>query len=132
MLLQKYFSINHVASFSYSCKTRMKNFYHTLFFIVFFPLLVGAQAYQPLRISETIKLDGKLDEVAWQQALVENDFMQEDPAAGAAPSEKAKARICGATNFFSVFAYLITSPKNSFASTWNATIPFILMKCFYD
>ncbi|MCX6274468.1 MAG: DUF5916 domain-containing protein [Bacteroidetes bacterium] len=62
-------------------------------FTFFIPLLVFPQAYQPLRITETIKLDGKLDEQSWQQAQVENDFMQEDPAAGAAPSEKTEVKI---------------------------------------
>ena len=59
----------------------------------FIPLILSAQAYKPLRIPENIKLDGKLDESAWQLAWVENDFMQEDPSAGAIPSEKTEVRI---------------------------------------
>jgi hypothetical protein len=59
----------------------------------FIPVLLSAQAYQPLRISEPINLDGKLSEPSWQRAQVENDFMQEDPAAGAVPTEKTEVRI---------------------------------------
>ncbi len=59
----------------------------------FFPVLLFSQAYQPLRVAETIKLDGKLDEPSWQLAQVENDFMQEDPTAGAIPTEKTEVRI---------------------------------------
>jgi hypothetical protein len=61
--------------------------------IFLFPVLVSAQTYYPLRISENVKLDGKLDEALWQQAPAENDFMQEDPSAGAIPSEKTEVRI---------------------------------------
>ncbi len=57
------------------------------------PLLVFGQAYKPLRIAENIKLDGKLDEAFWEQAQVENDFMQEDPSAGAEPTEPTEIRI---------------------------------------
>ncbi len=51
------------------------------------------QAYKPLRINEKMILDGKLNEPAWKEAAVEDDFMQYDPAAGAAPSEKTEVRI---------------------------------------
>ena len=64
-----------------------------LLFQILTPVFVVAQAYQPLRITETIRLDGKLDELAWQQADVVDDFMQEDPSAGAEPTEKTEARI---------------------------------------
>lgn len=70
----------------------MKGFYLILL-ACFIPLLVFSQAYQPLRITEIIKLDGKLDEPAWLQAQVEDDFMQEDPSAGASASEKTEVRI---------------------------------------
>ena len=65
-----------------------------LFFqAIFFPVLLNAQAYHPLRITETIKLDGKLDEASWNIAPAESDFMQEDPSAGAIPSEQTEIRI---------------------------------------
>jgi hypothetical protein len=49
--------------------------------------------YHPLRIHNNITLDGKLSEPEWQQAEVENDFMQYDPTAGAEPTEKTEARL---------------------------------------
>ena len=51
------------------------------------------QPYKPLRINEKIILDGKLNEAAWKEAVVEDDFMQYDPSAGAAPSEKSEIQI---------------------------------------
>ncbi|HYK44292.1 MAG TPA: DUF5916 domain-containing protein [Parafilimonas sp.] len=51
------------------------------------------QPYKPLRITEKIILDGQLDEPAWREAPLEDDFMQYDPSAGAAPSEKTEVRI---------------------------------------
>ncbi|MEO8086269.1 MAG: DUF5916 domain-containing protein [Bacteroidota bacterium] len=65
----------------------------SILLIFFIPALLCGQAYQPLRIAESIKLDGKLDEISWRQAMVENDFMQEGPSAGAVPSEKTEVRI---------------------------------------
>ncbi|HXL54688.1 MAG TPA: DUF5916 domain-containing protein, partial [Chitinophagaceae bacterium] len=57
------------------------------------PHLFAQQPYKPLRINEKIILDGKLNEPAWKEAAVEDDFMQYDPSAGAAPSEKSEVRI---------------------------------------
>ncbi|MBA3647224.1 MAG: carbohydrate binding family 9 domain-containing protein [Chitinophagales bacterium] len=51
------------------------------------------QPYHPLRITNAITLDGKLDDPAWNRADVENDFMQTDPNPGADPSEKTEMRI---------------------------------------
>ena len=56
-------------------------------------LHLSAQLYQPLRTNEKIILDGKLNEPVWKQAPVEDDFMQYDPSAGAAPSEKSEVRM---------------------------------------
>src|SRR5689334_13374918 len=71
----------------------MKGGFILILITCFISVLGFSQAYQPLRITETIKLDGKLDEPSWKQAQVEDDFMQEDPAAGAAPTEKTEVRI---------------------------------------
>jgi len=49
--------------------------------------------YRPLRITDAITLDGKLDEAAWQQAPVMKDFMQTDPNPGDTATEKTEARI---------------------------------------
>jgi hypothetical protein len=73
---------------------------HTKIFLLFclvillIPLhLLAQQPYKPLRINEKIMLDGKLNEFVWKEAAVEDDFMQYDPSAGAAPSEKTEVRI---------------------------------------
>ena len=57
------------------------------------PSLAQHDPYYPVRIMETITLDGKLNEPAWQLAPVEDDFMQTDPNPGALPTEKTEVRI---------------------------------------
>jgi len=62
--------------------------------ILLMPLhLFAQQPYKPLRTNEKIMLDGKLNEPAWKEAGVEDNFIQYDPSAGAAPSEKTEVRI---------------------------------------
>ena len=56
-------------------------------------MIAQQSPYKPLRISEKIILDGKLNEPAWKNAQKENDFMQYDPTAGASPTEKTEVRI---------------------------------------
>src|SRR5689334_18552234 len=73
-----------------------------LFIFFFFPLTVFSQAYQPSRISENLKLDGRMDEASWLQAPVETDLMQEDPSAGATPPERTEVRILYNDEFLSV------------------------------
>ena len=73
---------------------------HTKLFLLFDVLIfislhlyAQQQPYKPLRIKEKMVLDGKLNEHAWKDAEVESDFMQYDPSAGAAPTEKSELRI---------------------------------------
>jgi hypothetical protein len=47
---------------------------------------------QPLRITETIVIDGRLDEPAWARAQVGRDFYQQDPDEGALSSEPSEVR----------------------------------------
>jgi len=63
------------------------------FFSFCIPFILCAQTYHPLRVTEVMKQDGRLDEPAWSAATVEDDFMEEDPAAGAVPSFRTEARI---------------------------------------
>lgn len=45
------------------------------------------------RVSETIKIDGRLDEPAWEQAEAAADFRQEEPNEGQAATERTEVRI---------------------------------------
>src|SRR6187431_2249204 len=55
---------------------------------------VGQEArYRPLRISEPISLDGRLDEDGWKKSAMVDSFMQYDPVSGASPSERTEVRI---------------------------------------
>jgi hypothetical protein len=45
-----------------------------------------------LRAAEGIRLDGRLDEQAWQGAPAITDFVQKEPTEGAAPSERTDVR----------------------------------------
>ena len=46
-----------------------------------------------LRVSEAIKIDGRLDEPAWSQAEAATDFRQEEPDEGQPASERTEIRI---------------------------------------
>jgi len=49
--------------------------------------------YRPLRISESITIDGKLAEPAWQLTPMESDFMQTDPYPGDSATLKTEVRV---------------------------------------
>jgi len=53
----------------------------------------GAHRIRILRISDPIKIDGRLDEPAWSQAEAATDFRQEGPTEGAPASEKTEVRV---------------------------------------
>ena len=52
----------------------------------------ASKRLQPLRITETIVIDGRLTEPAWALADVGRDFYQQDPDAGALSSEPSEIR----------------------------------------
>lgn len=45
------------------------------------------------RVTDHIKIDGILDELAWEDAQVANDFYQYEPYNGSFPSEKSAVKI---------------------------------------
>lgn len=57
--------------------------------------------------SERIRIDGKLDEPAWQLAVPISNFTQVDPKEGAAPTEKAEVRVLVDVNalYFGITCY---------------------------
>ncbi len=46
-----------------------------------------------IKISETIKIDGRLDEAAWAEALPATDLRQQEPIEGSSASEKTEVRV---------------------------------------
>ena len=46
-----------------------------------------------IRISEPIKIDGRLDEPEWAEAIAATDFRQQEPNEGTPASEKTEARV---------------------------------------
>ena len=53
----------------------------------------GSHRIRILRLTEPIKIDGRLDEPAWSQAEPATDFRQESPTEGAPASEKTEVRV---------------------------------------
>jgi len=45
------------------------------------------------RTDEAIKIDGRLDEPAWETAEVIRDFRQQEPFEGSPPTEKTECRL---------------------------------------
>src|SRR5262249_49345589 len=52
-----------------------------------------AHRIHAVRISDPIKIDGRLDESAWSQAEAATEFRQESPTEGAPPSEPTEVRV---------------------------------------
>ena len=61
---------------------------------------------QPMKISERITIDGRIDEPAWAQAAVASGFIQNEPREGAPASEQTEIRILYDQDnlYFAVFA----------------------------
>src|SRR6266545_5455692 len=53
----------------------------------------GRRRIQARRVSDTIKIDGLLDEPAWALGQPATDFLQEWPTEGAAASERTEVRV---------------------------------------
>lgn len=53
----------------------------------------AAPRLRALRVSETIKIDGRLDEPAWARAETATDFRQEEPNEGQPATERTEVRI---------------------------------------
>src|SRR5215211_1750697 len=53
----------------------------------------GTKRIRAVRVSETIKLDGRLDEGAWLQAEAARGFKQEEPNEGEPASERTEVRV---------------------------------------
>ena len=53
----------------------------------------GNRRIRVLHISEPIKIDGRLDEPAWSQAVAATDFRQREPNEGELASEKTEVRL---------------------------------------
>jgi len=53
----------------------------------------GPRRIHAIRITETIKIDGLLDELAWSLAQPATDFLQERPIEGAPSTERTEVRV---------------------------------------
>ncbi|MGH9931310.1 MAG: hypothetical protein ACREA9_19050, partial [Pyrinomonadaceae bacterium] len=51
-----------------------------------------ARRIRALRITEPIKIDGRLDEAAWSQADTAKDFRQQEPVEGTLATEETEVR----------------------------------------
>ncbi len=86
-----------------------------------FALLIGAlgevhvlaqtekRKVETVRVSNSIVVDGKLDEIEWQNVREASDFIQHEPYNGAAPSEKTSVRILYDDNAIYIGARLYDS-----------------------
>jgi Domain of unknown function (DUF5916)/Carbohydrate family 9 binding domain-like len=53
----------------------------------------GTPRIQVLRVTEPIKIDGKLDEEVWSQAEIAGEFRQQEPNEGTPATEKTEVRV---------------------------------------
>src|SRR5215204_2906733 len=54
---------------------------------------LGTRSIRIRRVTEPIKIDGRLDEPAWSEADVAADFRQQEPNEGTPASEKTEVRV---------------------------------------
>ncbi len=71
-----------------------------LWYSIFLLLPLWAPAQTPeirsteaVRVTETIKIDGKLDEEVWKTAPIASNFTQHEPNPGGKPSQKTEVQI---------------------------------------
>lgn len=64
-----------------------------VFTVIMCSFLQAQSPYMPYRTEKDITLDGVVEEAEWFLTPVENDFMQEGPDPGAAPTERTEVRI---------------------------------------
>jgi len=58
------------------------------------PVIVGRKQAAAVRVDEgSVRIDGVLDDQAWDQAVAITDFIQKEPNEGAAPTEDMEVRI---------------------------------------
>ena len=58
------------------------------------PVIVGRKQATAVRVAEgAVRIDGRLDDQAWDQALPITDFIQKEPNEGAASSEQMEVRV---------------------------------------
>src|SRR5512136_2900404 len=57
------------------------------------PALLSGQEFKAVRVEQGPRIDGRLDDPAWQAAQVIDGFRMVEPRPGEAPSERTEARI---------------------------------------
>ncbi|MFK5879587.1 MAG: DUF5916 domain-containing protein [Flavobacteriaceae bacterium] len=120
---------------------------HSIFFIVsfFFISNLFGQHSNPTTINayycnEDIKLDGKLDEACWQNAIPIENFTQREQSEGTAPTEKTKIAVVYTKEkiYFGVWCYdnnpdKISAQKMSRDFSWGSDDNIeIMMSTFND
>src|SRR5512136_93405 len=57
------------------------------------PALLSGQEFKAVRVEQGPRIDGRLDDPAWQAAPVIDSFLMVEPRPGEPPSERTEARI---------------------------------------
>jgi hypothetical protein len=79
-------------------------------FIANLPLFAQQKTLQAVKAIQSPKIDGKLDEDAWKNAPVANDFILNFPTYGAKPSQKTEVKIIYDNAAVYVGAYIYDDP----------------------
>jgi hypothetical protein len=79
-------------------------------FLFQLPAIAQRKTLTALRVNVAPKIDGNLDEAAWQEATVASDFIQNYPVAGQPAAHAAKVRILYDDAALYVGAYLYDDP----------------------
>jgi hypothetical protein len=80
---------------------------------------------QRVRPEESLTLDGRLDEPAWQRATAITDFLMQEPVEGGAPSERTEVRVMYDEDYLYIGAMLHDSTPGgvkAFQKRWDQSL----------
>lgn len=88
-----------------------KNFILVLLFTSVSLFSIAQKSLDAVKVTQALKIDGKLDEAVWQQATVATDFIVNSPSYGALPMQKTEVRIVYDNDAIYIGAYLKDDPS---------------------
>ena len=90
---------------------RLKNFYYIFLLLLCFQSVAQVKTTEAVKTVQAPRIDGLLNDDAWQEAPVLTDFIQNSPSPGSPASSKTVVRILYDNTAIYVGAYLFDDPS---------------------
>lgn len=95
----------------FNCMNFIKPVSLFLLLLVYKPIFSQVRTLQAVKITQAPKIDGNLDDSAWNSVAEATDFIENYPTFGNKPAQKTVAKIMYDNNAIYVGAYLYDDPK---------------------